>query len=124
MLGLQVLVYTMMLRQVIKQSVLSYRRNKKKEKINEQTQSNTTNHTAGNTTACNTTDHNSGHDGDSHSAVLLLAQEVTQPLLFDPDQSCYLEMVLHYAFVVLFSLSCPAVPLLSLLRYHFILVHV
>ena len=53
--------------------------------------------------------------GASSPSLASLLRETDLPPC-DPDQSCYLEMVLHYAFVTLFSLPCPAVPLLSLLR--------
>ena len=53
--------------------------------------------------------------GTSSPSLSRLLRETDLPS-FDPDHGCYLEMVLHYAFVTLFSLSCPAVPVLSLLR--------
>ena len=57
-----------------------------------------------------------GFSGATSPNLTRLLRESDLPS-FDPDQSCYLDMVLQYAFVVLFSLSCPAVPLLSLMRY-------
>ena len=120
---------TMLTLQVIIHGVLAHQRREnnrmKNEKAKEQGQGsiddindNTNNGyiNNGNNGSANNDSNNDDSVINSDSAVLMIAQEVTQASPFDPDHDCYLEMVLHYAFLTLFSLSCPAVPVLSLLR--------